>query len=275
MKQHSLFMMVIGLPLALNLACGGKSDDSAADDDTEDTTDTVDTTDTDDDTAVEDTDVEVVGDAKVRVVHLSPDAPGVDLYVNGETAGVDGVTFPAGSGYLVVPAAEYTFEVAPAGTTHDDVVPVGLTATLEADKSYTAIAHGYLDSANGSNGFAITPFVDNTESITDGNFRVHVIHAAAADAFAQVDIWNLTDPNNPSPLIENFDYGADVETELPTGVAFVLGVDVNDDQVADAEFNIPDSLTGYVGLYAVNDTAGTPFLFAHLEDGATVQINAN
>ena len=53
----------------------------------------MDTTDTDDDTAVEDTDVEVVGDAKVRVVHLSPDAPGVDLYVNGETAGVDGVTF--------------------------------------------------------------------------------------------------------------------------------------------------------------------------------------
>ena len=155
----------------------------------------MDTTDTDDDTAVEDTDHEVVGDAST-VVHLSPDAPGVDLYVNGETAGVDGVTFPAGSGYLVVPAAEYTFEVAPAGTTHDDVVPVGLTATLETDKSYTAIAHGYLDSANGSNGFAITPFVDNTESITDGNFRVHVIHAAAADAFAQVDIWNLTDPNN-------------------------------------------------------------------------------
>ncbi|MAA79642.1 MAG: hypothetical protein CL916_10315 [Deltaproteobacteria bacterium] len=213
-------------------------------------------------------------DAHVRVVHLSPDAPAVDVYANGSAVGVDNVDFPAGSAYLTVPAGEYTFEVAPTGTSYADVVPVGLTADLEAGVSYTAIAHGYLDPTNGSNGFAITPFVTDRSEVTEGTFRLQVVHAAAADAFAQVDIWNITDADSPAALIEDFDYGTSVTTELPTGVAFVLGVDVDNDASPDATFNIPDSLTGVVSVYAVNDTAGVPFLFAHLDDGTTVQIDA-
>ena len=214
-------------------------------------------------------------DAHVRVVHLSPDAPSVDVYANGTAVGVNDVSFPAGSAYLTVPAGDYTFEVAPTGTSYEDVVPVGLSATLEAGVSYTAIAHGYLDPANGSNVFAITPFVTDRSEVTEGTFRLQVVHAAAADAFAQVDIWNITDADNPAALIEDFDYGASVTTELPTGIAFVLGVDVDNDATPEATFNIPDSLTGVVSVYAVNDTAGVPFLFAHLDDGTTVQIDAN
>ena len=59
-------------------------------------------------------------------------------------------------------------------------------------------------------------------------------------------------------MIEDFDYGASVTTELQQ-VAFVLGVDVND-ATPEATFNIPDTLTGVVSVYAVNDTAGVPFL---------------
>ena len=58
------------------------------------------------------------------------------------------------------------------------------------------------------------------------------------------------------------------------GGAHVLGVDVDDDANPDVTFNIPDSLTGFVGVYAANDTDGTAFLFAHLEDGTTVRIDA-
>lgn len=270
-------ILLISLPLTLTFAC--RDDDSKNVDDTDETvTDTDDT----DDTDTQDTDTGDTGDsdtatedgfAFARVVHLSADGPAVDVYANGAALGVNNITFPSGTGFLEVPAGDYTFEVAPEGAGYGAAVPVALDVNFEDGKSYTAIAHGYLDSSNGSNGFAITGFVDDTSAISDGFFRVNVIHTAAAEAFGQVDIWDLTDMSNPAPLIVDFDYGASVSTELPMGIAFVLGVDVNDDMVADAVFDIPDSLSGYVGLYAGNDVSGAPFLFAHFEDGMTARID--
>lgn len=255
-------LALTALPLSILFACGEKDSDTS-EETTEETTEET-------EEEVEEEVEEETTESYVRVVHLSPDAPAVDVYANGNAV-VNDAAFPGGTGYLTVPTGDYTFEVAPAGTTADDVLPVNLSATLEADTYYTAIAHGYLDSANGDNGFAITPFVQDMSDITEGNFRAQVVHAAAG--LGQVDIWNITDPNNPTPLIENFDYGAEVTTELPTGVAFVLGVDVDDDANPDVTFNIPDTLTGFVGVYATNDTDGTPFLFAHLEDGTTVRVD--
>ena len=260
-------LALTALPLSILFACGEKESDTS-EETTEDTSEET-TEDTGGETTEPSTE-EPTEESYVRVVHLSPDAPPVDVYANGGVA-VENAAFPAGTGYLTVPVGEYNFEVAPAGTSADDVLPIGLVATLEADTYYTAIAHGYLDPANGDNGFAITPFVQDMSDITEGNFRVQVIHAAAG--LGQVDIWNITDAANPAPLIENFDYGTDVTTELPTGVAFVLGVDVDDDANPDVVFNVPDSLTGFVGVYAANETDGTPFLFAHLEDGATVRLD--
>jgi len=265
-------LALTALPLSILFACGEKESDTS-EETTEDTAEetTEDTGgETAEDTGEETTEEETTEEAFVRVVHLSPDAPAVDVYANG-AAVVNDAAFPGGTGYLNVPVGDYTFEVAPAGTSADDVLAFNLSATLEKDTYYTAIAHGYLDTTNGSNGFAITPFVQDMSEITEGNFRVQVVHAAAG--LGQVDIWNITDASNPTPLIENFDYGADVTTELPTGVAFVLGVDVDDDANPDVTFNIPDSLTGFVGVYAANETDGTPFLFAHLEDGTTVRLD--
>lgn len=52
--------------------------------------------------------------AKVRVAHFSPDAPGVDVYANGNFI-LAGVPFGAISNYLEVPAGEYQIQVAPQG----------------------------------------------------------------------------------------------------------------------------------------------------------------
>ena len=55
--------------------------------------------------------------ARIRVLHLSPDAPGVDVFVNGgDEAAVEALEFPDGTPYLEVPAGTYTFDVSPAGT---------------------------------------------------------------------------------------------------------------------------------------------------------------
>ena len=222
---------------------------------------------------------EPVQTAKVRVVHLSPDAPEVDVYVNGAASGIT-APFAAGTGYVDLEVGDYEFSVAPAGTDYTSIVSTVLNTSLVADTNYTAIAHGYLDSAtnnNGNNEFAITAFVDDSAEITEGSFKVQVVHAAAADAFAEVDIWNLTDTGTgQTVLIPDFAYGSSLTTELPAGVEYVLGFDIdNDPLTVEATFTIPDTITGFVGLYAANDTDGSPFLFAHFEDGTTARIDPN
>ena len=123
-----------------------------------------------------------------------------------------------------------------------------------------------------SNGFAISPFVADLTEPNAGTFKIQVVHAAAGSAFATVDVWNITDIDNPMPLIPGFEYGASVTTELPSGVAYVLGLDVDADANPDAIFDIPDSLSGFVGVYAINDVNGNPSLLAQFEDGTTAEL---
>ena len=79
-------------------------------------------------------------EAFVRVVHASPDAPNVDVWVDGETVLTD-VPFTAVSDYLTLPAGTYNVQVTATGST-DPVIDADLT--LEAGTSYTVAATGLL-----------------------------------------------------------------------------------------------------------------------------------
>ncbi len=81
--------------------------------------------------------------AKIRVVHLSANAPKVDIAPDGsgkKGAIVKNLNFGKAKGYLDVPAGEVDLEVRPAGTkdTAFDIPPL----TLEDGKAYSAIAIG-------------------------------------------------------------------------------------------------------------------------------------
>ena len=78
-------------------------------------------------------------EAFVRVVHASPDAPNVDVWVDGETVLTD-VPFTAVSDYLTLPAGTYNVQVTATGST-DPVIDADLT--LEAGTSYTVAATGH------------------------------------------------------------------------------------------------------------------------------------
>jgi hypothetical protein len=82
------------------------------------------------------------GDARVRAIHASPDAPGVDVTVDDDAVTVfDGVEYGESSGYSVVTAREYDIEIRPAGGGE----PVfETTASLSAGSTYTVFAVGYL-----------------------------------------------------------------------------------------------------------------------------------
>lgn len=203
---------------------------------------------------------------EIRVLHLSPDAPAVDVYVDGIVDPVvSDLAFGEGTGYLSVPAGTYTFRIAPANTSAADAVLVIEGLALAGEARYTAVAIDTLD------GISALALADNNDGIASGAFRAQVVHAAAA--VGQVDIWEVT--GTPSPLFVDFDFGTSVTADLPSA-PYNLGVDVDNDAVPDLTFAVPALPVGSTNnVYAVNDSAGAVYLLAQFEDGSIVRIDAN
>lgn len=110
------------------------------------------------------------GTARVRVIHASPDAPAVDVFVDGNAV-LTSVAFPAISDYLEVPAGERSFAVAPAGQGESAAV-IETTQTLAAGEAYTIAAVGLLANIQGQ------VYNDNLAAPAAGNAHVRVIHAS-------------------------------------------------------------------------------------------------
>ena len=78
--------------------------------------------------------------ANVRVAHMSPNAPNVDVYVDSEEPVLSDVPFGDVSGYLEVPAGERQVEITAAGDPDTSVFSGGVP--VEADTDYSIVAAG-------------------------------------------------------------------------------------------------------------------------------------
>ena len=110
--------------------------------------------------------------ARVRVIHASPDAPAVDVYANDGKV-LSNVPFKTASDYLSVPAGAYNFKVFATGANPaSDTAVIDADAALEAGKDYTVVALGKLAD--------IKPgvFVDNNAAPAAGKAHVRVLHAS-------------------------------------------------------------------------------------------------
>jgi LPXTG-motif cell wall-anchored protein len=107
--------------------------------------------------------------ARVRVVHASPDAPAVDVWVNGNVA-FSNAPFTGITDYASLAAGSYQVQVTPTGATE----PIVIDATLDlaAGTDYTVVAVGQL--AN------IEPLVlvDNNSAPAAGKAHVRFVHAS-------------------------------------------------------------------------------------------------
>jgi hypothetical protein len=85
-------------------------------------------------------------ESAVRLAHLSPDAPAVDVTVD-ETGDVlfDDVEFGNATEYATVPAGDYTLEVRNATDNDDGEVVQTVEVTVDDGEAYTAVATGYVD----------------------------------------------------------------------------------------------------------------------------------
>ncbi len=135
--------------------------------------------------------------AQVRVVHGSPDAPAVDVLVDGAEVLAD-VAYQQFSGYLDVPAGTRNIRVNAANTTTS---VINADAMVAANGAYTVIALNLLN--------AIEPLVleDDLTAPAAGNIKLRLVHGAPN--VAEVDIY-ITAP------------GADINAATPalTAVPF-------------------------------------------------------
>jgi hypothetical protein len=205
----------------------------------------------------------------LRALHLSPDAPAVDIFLNQSAApAVSNLSFPNGTVYLDVPEGTYDLDIAPAGGTYQDAVLSVSDLALDVGYSYTAVAYNTL------NQISALALIDNYANLAAGNLRVRAIHTAAG--VGEVDIWNVTDAQNPAPLYVDFEFAEiGAYLDLPAG-AYSLGFDVDNDAIPDLVFTLPALPAGTVAnVFAVADQGGTVFLLAQFADGTTARIDAS
>ena len=86
----------------------------------------------------DDNPVAPVAQSRVMAVHASPDAPAVDLLVDGTVAG-SGLAFPANTSYLTVTAGTRNVKVNVSGTSNT-VIDANLP--VAANQNYTVFANG-------------------------------------------------------------------------------------------------------------------------------------
>lgn len=110
------------------------------------------------------------GDSCINVVHASPDAPAVDVYLNGEMA-LGGLEFGAISGWVAVPAGEHHVQVTPAGEEASAAV-IDAMVTVEAGAAYHIAATGLVAE------IAPQIYQVNLGMLADDTARVRVIHTS-------------------------------------------------------------------------------------------------
>lgn len=204
--------------------------------------------------------------AMIRAIHLSPDAPAVDIFANEtEPAVFTGLAFPQGTEYLQVPPGNWNFDISPTETgLAGSVLDTG-DLELSDGVHYTAVAYDVVGSLK------VMPLVDDFDDLEAGKFRVRAIHTAAG--IGQVDIWNIPEVGDPTPLYTDVDFGAVSDyVDLAAG-SYTIGFDIDDDGNPDAVFTTPDIEAGTViNLFAVKNGEDV-FLIAQLNDGTTVRID--
>jgi hypothetical protein len=174
------------------------------------------------------------GDACVNIIHASPDAPAVDVYVDG-TKALENLEFGKASGWVALPAGEHQVRVTATGAQPDQAV-IDAKVTLEAGAAYEVAATGLL--AN------ITPkiYPVNLSKLDEDQARVRVVHtspdAPAVDIAVKggdVLIPNLAFPNASDYLeVPAGSYDLEVRAAGTTTVALELpGVKLDPTMVYD------------------------------------------
>lgn len=239
--------------------------------------------------------VDVEPKAKLRVIHASPDAPSVDVKLNG-TRAITELAFNESTDYAMIDAGEYNVKVVPAGL--DDPVVIDADLDLMA-MDYTVVASDVLSS--------ITPIVLVDDNALDVLARIRFVHAspnapavdiALADGgpvlFADVEFGEnagyvevpggtydlearVAGTNTVALSVPGFKVtGFRNFTVLATGLLGgdpALGVIATLDSEKCATDIVGDGLTGVNDILALLDSFGTTDSFADIDNSGIVDVD--
>jgi hypothetical protein len=192
-------------------------------------------------------------DAYVRVAALSPDAPAVDVYVNG-TKLVSAAAYKSVSDYLPVAVGSDQFKVTDVGSTK---ALINVSETVNTDEYYTFGVLGPLSKIMGE------IFQDDLGAPPSGDAKIRAIHAAVA-APSPANILAGGKPVFPGLAFE----AATQFAAVPAG-SYTFGVaPMNSNTAAFSAtatlvsgdvytaFGIGNGASAAYGLLLVNDSAG-------------------
>lgn len=210
----------------------------------------------------------------IRVVHLSPGAPAVDIFANGDGSApaVDALALRS-SITLEVPAGDYEFAISADGSPIEDAVFSVPKLTYEAGKTYTVVAVGKL----AEDTFDILRLEDDAAGLDPAQLRLQITHAAAAAPFAEVDVWAGADIDSIAELIPDFKFKSTASADVgPNDLTVAL--DVDNDAKPDAVWAIAGAalapgVGGVVNVFAYSDEQDAPSLQVVAFDGAAIQLD--
>jgi Domain of unknown function (DUF4397) len=198
--------------------------------------------------------------AQVRVAHLSPDAPNVDVSVNGQpVAALQNVPYGTISSYLPLPAGSQQVTVYPTGDRSQPVIDTPVD--LAAGGAYTIGAVGLV--SDGS--LRAQVYQDDLTPPAQGNAKLRVVHASP-DA-GPVDVV----PVGGAPLVSGLQFpNASPYAQVPAGT-YTLNVNaagtnttaisVPNATVASGEvysaFAVGTASAGTLKVILIQDNAGT------------------
>jgi hypothetical protein len=110
--------------------------------------------------------------ATVRVVHASPTAPTVDIYLNGDLI-LNNLSYLDFTEYLTLTPANYELTVYPDGVTPEDEVD----PLWQDNLNITGNAVAFTMVAMGTDNFRVNVYPDNLEIIPPGQARIRFVHA--------------------------------------------------------------------------------------------------
>ncbi|HEX3319538.1 MAG TPA: DUF4397 domain-containing protein [Terriglobales bacterium] len=143
--------------------------------------------------------------ARLRVVHASPDAPNVDVLVDGKSV-LTNVPYATASDYLTVTAGTRRIEVRPTGTSTD---VINSNVSLSSHSDSTVLAEGFAAVPSPAPQIAAVVLTDDNSNPASGKAKVRVIHAAPSAG--NVDVYIVppgTDITTVSPTLSNVAFEA-------------------------------------------------------------------